>query len=345
MRLFEAILDANHRALTGDAKAGLHPDEFAESLPVVALTCIDPRLNPLIPEVLGVREEHFIWLRNAGNIITGPMSSTMRSLALACAVKGGKEIAIVGHTDCLLCKTTVLTLTERFRALGVERSRLPDNINEFFGLFASERQNVMKAVEITRQSPLIGPKTPVHGLVVDITTGKLEWLVNGYHALGTAAPEIMAAGKQERLTSGPFGALPELQVGELKFPEFKIGDSPIDTAMLSSKSEAIGAAAESVPQPAAPSQAPAVKLSLPLDPNRLYRIVGSNQVIYGPVPGAEVLRWIQDGRIDWQALAKPEGSTEWKPLAVWAASADALPISVPPRIQAAVRSRYQSKQH
>ena len=26
-------------------------------------------------------EEKFIWLRNAGNIITGPMSSTMRSLA------------------------------------------------------------------------------------------------------------------------------------------------------------------------------------------------------------------------------------------------------------------------
>ena len=57
----------------------------------MALTCIDPRLNPLIPEALGVREEDFIWLRNAGNIITGPLSSTLRSLALACAVKSGKR--------------------------------------------------------------------------------------------------------------------------------------------------------------------------------------------------------------------------------------------------------------
>ena len=81
MRLFEAIVDANQRAARGE-KAGLRPDDFADSLPIVALTCIDPRLNPLMPEVLGIPEEQFIWLRNAGNIITGPLSSTMRSIAL-----------------------------------------------------------------------------------------------------------------------------------------------------------------------------------------------------------------------------------------------------------------------
>src|SRR6266404_2561574 len=122
MRLFEAIIDANHRALAGDQNAGLHPAEFADELPIIALTCIDPRLNPLMPAVLGVPEDQFIWLRNAGNIITGPLSSTMRSLALACAVKGGKEIALIGHTDCQVCKTTVMNLTDGFCALGVERS-------------------------------------------------------------------------------------------------------------------------------------------------------------------------------------------------------------------------------
>ena len=68
-------------------------------LPLIALTCIDPRLNHLLPDRLGIPEESFIWLRNAGNIVTGPLSSTMRSLALACAIKGGKEIAVIGHTD------------------------------------------------------------------------------------------------------------------------------------------------------------------------------------------------------------------------------------------------------
>src|SRR5689334_2136487 len=186
MRLLEAIIDANHRAVAGDSNAGVHPSEFENALPLVALTCIDPRLNPLFPAVLGIRPEHFIWLRNAGNIISGPLSSTMRSLALACAVKGGNEVAIIGHTDCQVTKTTAAQLIERFRALGVERHLLPDNLIEYFGLFSSDRQNVIKAAELARRSPLLGPKVPVHGLLVDIQTGKLEWLVNGYQALETA---------------------------------------------------------------------------------------------------------------------------------------------------------------
>src|SRR5438067_7499929 len=152
MRLLEAVIDANHRALAGDANAGLHPADFADELPIVALTCIDPRLNSLMPGALGVPEDRFIWLRNAGNVITGPVSSTMRSLALACAVKGGKEIAIIGHTDCLVGKMTTMQLLERLRALGVERHLLPDNLNEFFGIFASDRQNVIKAAETVRSS-------------------------------------------------------------------------------------------------------------------------------------------------------------------------------------------------
>lgn len=229
MRLFEAIIEANHRAASGDDAAGLHPGDFPDALPLVALTCIDPRLQPLMPEVLGIREEHFIWLRNAGNIITGPLSSTMRSLALACAVKGGREIAIIGHTDCLVCKTSVIQLTERFKALGVERDRLPENLTEYFGLFASERQNVLKGVEYVRGSPLIGPRVPVHGLMVDIQSGRLEWLVDGYRAL-----EIVGAQSQSSSTQ-PLDALRQLlpfDLGEMKFPEGKIGE-------LASKAEGV----------------------------------------------------------------------------------------------------------
>src|SRR5271167_4268998 len=121
MHLFEAIIDANHRAVAGDTTAGLHPADFADELPVIALTCVDPRLNAFFPNTLALPAEQFIWLRNAGNIVTGPLSSTMRSLALACAVKGAREIAIIGHNDCLVCKTSTAKLTDAFSALGVER--------------------------------------------------------------------------------------------------------------------------------------------------------------------------------------------------------------------------------
>jgi carbonic anhydrase len=223
-RLLEDIIDANHRALAGDANAGLHPGEYEDELPVVALTCVDARLNALLPQALGVPAEQFIWLRNAGNIITGPLSSTMRSLALSCVVKGGKEIAIIGHTDCQVGKTTAMQLVDRFRAFGIERHMLPDNLNEYFGMFGSDRQNVIKAAEVARSSPLIGPKVPVHGLLIDIETGRLEWLVNGYQTLGSPSPRwnevVQSAGKVvDALKAGQ-----DFNLGEMKFPDTKIGD-------------------------------------------------------------------------------------------------------------------------
>jgi carbonic anhydrase len=222
MRLFEAILDANHRAVAGDTNAGLHPADFADSLPVIALTCVDPRLNAFFPNALALPAEQFIWLRNAGNLITGPLSSTMRSLALACAVKGGEEIAIIGHTDCQIAKTTTMQLLERLKEIGVDRSRLPDNLNEFFGTFGSERQNIIKACDIARHSPLIGPKIPVHGLLLDIATGKLDWVVNGYETL--TAPVQPTVPKMDFAALGGSGSSLDFTMGEMKFPDTKIGD-------------------------------------------------------------------------------------------------------------------------
>ncbi len=250
MRLIEAVMDANHRAIAGDATAGLHPDQFADELPLVALTCIDARLNRLLPAVLGVPEDQFIWLRNAGNILTGPLSSSMRSLSLACAIKGGREIAIIGHTDCLVGKTSTIDLLERFRALGIERHLLPDNLNEYFGTFGSERQNVIKATEIARRSPLIGPKTPVHGLLVEVETGRLEWLVNGYQALelmgSTWNQAVQAA--QNKLAS--LEMLAESKLGEMKFPDAKIGE-------LATKVESWITTKVHPPETPAPGPAPA----------------------------------------------------------------------------------------
>src|SRR5208337_4678582 len=248
MHLFEAIIDANHRAVAGDTEAGLHPADFAVALPVIALTCIDPRLNAFFPNALALPTEQFIWLRNAGNIITQPLSSTMRSLALACAVKGGREIAIIGHTDCQVCKTTTLQLLDKLKELGVERHLLPDNLTEFFGMFGSERQNVIKAAGIVRQSPLIGPKIPVHGLLLDIETGKLDWVVNGYEAW-QAAPGQTEATKASSPISGALGSMGGFNFGEMKFPEGKIGELATKAEnWVSQKVEQVEAALPGTPE-------------------------------------------------------------------------------------------------
>ncbi len=272
MRLLEAVIDANHRALAGDANAGLHPAEFDVELPLVALTCIDARLNAILPQVLGVPPEEFIWLRNAGNIITGPLSSTMRSLALACAVKGGKEIVIIGHTDCLVGKTSTMDLIERLRAMGVQRHLLPDNVNEFFGIFSSERQNVLKSTEVARSSPLIGPKIPVHGLLVDIQTGKLDWLVNGYEARDTLSSRWNEVVKSAGQTVDALKPLTDFQIGEMKFPETKIGEIVTKTEdWLREKVHQLEVQPPAASPPTTPAAPPRIPLPPPLRPKILLR--------------------------------------------------------------------------
>jgi carbonic anhydrase len=271
MRLFEAIIDANHRAVAGDADAGVPVAEFAYELPVIALTCIDPRLNALFPNVLGIPADQFIWLRNAGNIITGPLTSTMRSLALACAVKEGREIAIIGHTDCHVRQTTALQLLEKLKHLGVDRAELPENLNEFFGMFASERQNVIKSCGFARQSPLIGPKIPVHGLLVDILTGKLEWIVNGYEVWRTVSKTTeLGAGQATAQAIGSLGGMAKFDPGEMKFPDLKIGDAGGQKGLGEIK-PLVTNPPPPAPRPAVPPVIPAAPVNGPLSPSEWVR--------------------------------------------------------------------------
>jgi carbonic anhydrase len=253
MRLFEAIIEANRRAVAGDRAAGVAVAEFATALPVVALTCIDVRLNHLLPNVLGLPEDQFIWLRNAGNIITGPLSSTMRSVALACALKGGKEIAVIGHTDCKAGQTTISKLTDAFQVLGIERVKLPANLVEFFGLFASDRQNILQGVAFVRSSPLIGPRVPVHGLLLDLATRRVEWVVNGYETLHSVAARFGDALRHEvEAMAGGLAQLGGFNLSGLSLPTAPIGE--VTSAVTEVAPSTVAAAPPPVPH-AAPTPA------------------------------------------------------------------------------------------
>ena len=265
MRLFEAILEANTRAVNGDANAGIHLADYADELPVVAMTCIDPRLNRLFPGVMGLPADGFIWLRNAGNVIFGPLSSMTRSLSLACAIKGGREIAIIGHTDCQVCRTTIPALIEKYRAQGVERSQLPENLAEYFGVFSSERQNVIQSTEYVRSSPLIGPRVAVQGLMVDVNTGKLEWVVNGYETMGRRS--VSMAG----LALPGIGNLNDQigQPGEIKMAETKIGELATEAKHIVESATPLKIAptpAAPAPKPATPPPIPAHARNIPVPP-------------------------------------------------------------------------------
>jgi carbonic anhydrase len=191
---------------------------------------------------------------------------------MACAIKGGKEIAIIGHTDCQVGKTSTSQLIDRLRALGVQRHLLPDNLNEFFGTFASERANVIKAVDIVRQSPLIGPRIPVHGLLVDIQTGKLEWLVNGYDVLDRPGSRLEEFARSAGQTIDALKSLPEFKIGELKFPETKIGEVVVQAEdWLAQKVRQLEPQKTATPPPPPPAAPPKLPLPPPLRPRMVLR--------------------------------------------------------------------------
>ncbi len=78
--------------------------------------------------------------------------------------------------------------------------------------------------EIVRQSPLISSQIPVHGLLVDTNTGKVEWLVNGYQSLETMGARWNEVVKSAGHAIDALKSLNDFDIGEMKFPETKIGE-------------------------------------------------------------------------------------------------------------------------
>ena len=364
MRLLETIVRGTTGFASVDSSEAVWAGE-ADRYPIAVLSCIDSRLNRLVPEVMRVGEDHLVWLRNAGNIITGPMSSTMRSLALACMIKGAREVVVMGHTDCQVCKATVFELTEKLRTAGIPRAGLPENLVDYFGLFASERQNVQKAVDIIRSSPIIPRSMPVHGLLLDLRARRLEWVVNGYEnpsASGVGAAGEAEAGVSERGRTVEGRSLFPVLGGSLAATEEQgaVGGSNLSGTNSMSPHGAENSTQEEIGgfqsvSPASVASDPEshlagnsevaeqavdrgegqllADLKARVEHRRRYRVLGGDRRVYGPVSAEKLVAWIDEGRVEASTLVQMEGGGNWvamgelKPAAVTFGR-----IPLPPRL-------------
>jgi carbonic anhydrase len=97
-----------------------------------------------------------------------------------------REVAVIGHTQCGLAHANPVALISSMQALGtdpqglIEREKLGDvqGLVSWLGAFKDVHVNVKEVVNVIRTSPYL-PKIPVHGLVIDIETGKLEMVDRG----------------------------------------------------------------------------------------------------------------------------------------------------------------------
>ncbi len=153
---------------------------------LAVVTCMDCRLVEMFEPALGLKRGDAVELRTAGATISQPereraANDLIRSLAGAIYLLGVREILVVGHTQCGLSHVEPAALTGAMQALGVDPQQLieregldsTDGLVNWVGAFSDVHVNVKEVVQVIRTSPYL-PKIPVHGLVIDITSGKLE---------------------------------------------------------------------------------------------------------------------------------------------------------------------------
>ncbi len=136
---------------------------------------------------MGLERGDVLELRTAGATISDPereggASDLIRSLAGGIYLLGVREIAVIGHTQCGLAHANSTVLTASMQALGVNPQELIEKeelgLVSWLGAFDDVHVNVKEVVNVIRSSPYL-PKIPVHGLVIDINTGKLEMIDRG----------------------------------------------------------------------------------------------------------------------------------------------------------------------
>lgn len=149
------------------------------------VTCMDCRLVNMFEDALGLQRGDVLELRTAGATISQPeraqgANDLIRSLAGGIYLLGVREVLVIGHTQCGLTNINSAAVTAAMQALGVDPQRVIereglgdlDGLVRWLGSFSDVHLNVQQVVEVIRSSPFL-PRIPVHGLVIDINTGKL----------------------------------------------------------------------------------------------------------------------------------------------------------------------------
>jgi carbonic anhydrase len=152
---------------------------------LAVVTCMDCRLVQMFEQALGLERGDVIELRTAGATISEPeragaANDLIRSLAGGIYLLGVREVVVVGHTQCGLAHADATTLIATMQALGIDPQNLieqeelgdEEGLLRWLGAFNDVHVNVREVTSVIRSSPYL-PRLPVHGLVIDIITGKL----------------------------------------------------------------------------------------------------------------------------------------------------------------------------
>jgi carbonic anhydrase len=185
MTLLKDILSFNKTFVENKEFEKFATDKFPDKR-IVILTCMDTRLVELVTEAMNFKNGDVKIVRNAGAIVNHPFGSIMRSLLVAVYQLQADEILIVGHHDCGMSSLSSNSMLEAMKDRGVKQEVIDTlrqagiKVDKWLSGFNSVEESVTHSVTMVKSHPLMVPDIPVHGLVIDPSTGKLDLIVDGY---------------------------------------------------------------------------------------------------------------------------------------------------------------------
>ncbi|UJF36030.1 beta-class carbonic anhydrase [Paenibacillus hexagrammi] len=188
MSLVNDILNHNNEFVENQEYKQYLTTKFPDKKMVV-LTCMDTRLVELLPKAMNLSNGDAKIIKNAGAILSHPFGSIMRSIIVAVYALKADEVVVVGHYDCGMTGLN----SDQVLNLAKERGISTDVIDtlQHSGIdlagwltgFDHVQDGVVKSVNIIRNHPLLPKNLPVHGMIINPETGKLDLVEDGYAAV------------------------------------------------------------------------------------------------------------------------------------------------------------------
>lgn len=153
---------------------------------MVILTCMDTRLLELLPNALNLSNGDVKIIKNAGAVVVHPFGSIMRSILVALYELKADEVLVIGHHDCGMSALNSESMLSKMKERGISEEIIDTlehsgiELDKWLTGFSSVSESVSHSVDMIKKHPLIPNTVPVHGLVIDPETGKLDLVVDGY---------------------------------------------------------------------------------------------------------------------------------------------------------------------
>lgn len=174
---------------------------------IAILTCMDTRLVELLPQAMNIKNGDAKIIKNAGGIVVHPFGSVMRSLIIAIYKLGVKEIYVIPHYDCGVCKMDTSNIKELMKERGIKERdiEIVENsgvdIEKWLHGFDDINESLEKSVTVIRNHPLMPKEIPVHGLIIDPVTGKLDLKIDGWENRSYDNKNVFKSGRIEKFAS------------------------------------------------------------------------------------------------------------------------------------------------